>query len=135
MRYPWHATYHFRLFFSNNFDGNKHISFQDLYDPRGVIFQNVRFIFVGPMKGEWWISIYPWHVIYQFSVFFPNWNDGNHKNQLWALCGKIQPLLLHYPASFVPERPGATRICACFFCFFSFIFVFIILIKVKCQNC
>ena len=25
-------------FFSNNYDTNKHISFQDLYDPRGVIF-------------------------------------------------------------------------------------------------
>ena len=32
-------------FFSNNYNGNKYISFQDLHDPRGVIFQNFRLIF------------------------------------------------------------------------------------------
>ena len=51
------ACDHFRLFFSNNYDGNGYISFQDLHDLRGVIFQNVRLIFIGPMKGEWWILI------------------------------------------------------------------------------
>jgi len=35
----------FWAIFFNNYDGNKYISFQDLYDPRGVIFQNVRLIF------------------------------------------------------------------------------------------
>ena len=29
-------------FFSNNYDGNKYISFRDLHDPRGVMFQNFR---------------------------------------------------------------------------------------------
>ena len=44
-------------FFPNNFDGNKYISFWDLHDPRGGGFQNFRLIFIGPMKGEWWILI------------------------------------------------------------------------------
>ena len=44
-------------YFFNNYDGNKYISFQDLHDPRGVIFQNFRLIFIGPMKVEWWILI------------------------------------------------------------------------------
>ena len=44
-------------YFSNNIDGNKYISFQDLYDPRGVIFQNFRLTFIGPMKMELWIFI------------------------------------------------------------------------------
>ena len=42
-------------FFSNNYDGNKYISFQDLRDPRGVIFLIFRLIFIVPMKGEWWM--------------------------------------------------------------------------------
>ena len=57
LRYPWHATYYFGLFFSNNYDGKKHISFQDLHDPRGVIFPNFRLILIGPMEGKWWILI------------------------------------------------------------------------------
>ena len=57
MRYPWHATYHFGLFFSNNYDENKYISFQDLHVSRGVICQNFRLIFIGPMKEKWWILI------------------------------------------------------------------------------
>ena len=43
--------------FSNNYDGNNYISFQDLHYPRGVIFQKFQLIFIGPMKGEWWILI------------------------------------------------------------------------------
>ena len=30
--------HHFKLFFPNNYDGNKYISFQDLHDPRGANF-------------------------------------------------------------------------------------------------
>ena len=41
----------------NKYDGNEYISFQDIHDPRRVIFQNFRFIFIGPMKGEWWILV------------------------------------------------------------------------------
>ena len=48
-------TYHFRLFFSNNYNGNKYISLQDLHDPRGVIFQNFQLVLIGPMKVEWWM--------------------------------------------------------------------------------
>ena len=44
-------------FFPNNYDGNKFMSFQDLYDPSEVIFQHFRLIFIGPMKGEWWVLI------------------------------------------------------------------------------
>ena len=33
------------FFFYDNYDGNKYISFQDLHDPWGVIFQNFRLIF------------------------------------------------------------------------------------------
>ena len=64
MRYPWHATYHFGLFFCNNYDGNKYISFQDLHDPRGVIFQNFRLIFIGPMKGNvgYWYNHGMWYI-------------------------------------------------------------------------
>ena len=51
-------THHFRLFFSNNYDGNKYISFPDLYDPRGYFFQNFRLIFIGPMKGDWLFLIH-----------------------------------------------------------------------------
>ena len=39
----------FWAIFSNNYDGNKYILFQDLHDPRGVIFQNFRLIFIGPI--------------------------------------------------------------------------------------
>ena len=38
------------IFFSKNYDGNKYISFQGLHDPRGVIFQNIRLFFIGPMN-------------------------------------------------------------------------------------
>ena len=31
------ATHQWRVFFSNNYDGNENISFQDLHSPRGVI--------------------------------------------------------------------------------------------------
>ena len=54
------------------------------------------------MKGESWILIKPWHVIYQFSVFFLNKNDGNNENPFWALCGEIRLLVLNYPVTFVP---------------------------------
>ena len=47
----------FWVIFSNNYGGNKYISFQDFHDPRGVIFQIFRLIFIGRMKGEWWILI------------------------------------------------------------------------------
>ena len=42
----------FWAIFSNNYDGNKYISFQDHHDPRGVIFENVLLISIGPMKGK-----------------------------------------------------------------------------------
>ena len=45
--------------------------------------QNSQSIFMGPMKGDVVIDI-AWHVIYQFSVFFLNYNDGNNKNLFWA---------------------------------------------------
>ena len=45
----------FWAIFSDNYDGNKYISFQDLLDPRGVIVLNFRLqVIIGPMKGEWW---------------------------------------------------------------------------------
>jgi len=37
----------FQAVFFNNYDGNMYISFQDLHDSRGVMFQNVRSIFIG----------------------------------------------------------------------------------------
>ena len=40
-------------FFSNNYDGNKYISFQDLHAPRVVIFPNFRLICIGPMSGRY----------------------------------------------------------------------------------
>ena len=33
-----YTTYHFRLYLSNNFNGNKYILYQDLHGPRGGYF-------------------------------------------------------------------------------------------------
>ena len=52
-------------------------------------------------------------MIYQFSVFFLNLNDGTNENPFWASCGKIRPLVLNYPVTFCQDRPAAARRCAC----------------------
>ena len=75
-----------------------YISFQDLHDPSGVISKKCRLIFIGLMRGEGWMLIQPWHVIYQFSVFFL---DENNENPFWASCRKIRLLVLNYPVTFV----------------------------------
>ena len=59
-------------------------------------------------------------MIYQFSVFSLNQNDGNDKNRFWALCGKILPLVLKYPVSFVP---GSAR-CSSALCLFWLFSIF-----------
>ena len=52
---PWHATYHFRIFFSNNFDGNKYISFKDHHGPRGyfgpILDDRLKEKLLNPWKG------------------------------------------------------------------------------------
>ena len=50
----------------------KYISFQDLHDPRGVIFKNVRLIFIGPMKGSggYWYNHGMWYINLQNVVCF-----------------------------------------------------------------
>ena len=58
--------------------------------------------------------IQPWHVIYQFSVFFL---DENNENPFWASCRKIRLLVLNYPVTFVL---GLAR-CSSALCLFSFI--------------
>ena len=54
-------------------------------------------------------------MIYQFSVFFLNLHDENNGNPFWALCGKIRPLVLNYPISFVL---GSAR-CSSALCLFT----------------
>ena len=92
-----------------------YISFQDLHDPSGVISKKCRLIFIGLMRGEGWMLIQPWHVIYQFSVFFL---DENNENPFWASCRKIRLLVLNYPVTFVL---GLAR-CSSALCLFFFHF-------------
>ena len=52
--------------------------------------------------------------IYQFSVFFLNFNDENNEHPFWVSYEKIWPLVLNYPWLLCRDRPAAARRCACY---------------------
>ena len=64
------------------------------------------------MKEEWWILIYPWHVIYQFSVFFPNLTKTMKitKIHFGHFVGKYGPWYCISP-SFVPGSVRCSSEC------------------------
>ena len=89
LKYPWHATYNFRLFFSYNYDGKENLILGLPWSNRGN-FSTFSVNFDGTYERGLVIS-----------VFFPSQKKGNNKNQFWTLCGKIWPPLLNLPLSFV----------------------------------
>ena len=67
MKYPWHATYHFGVIFSNNYDGNKYFI---VHDPGGNCSKfSINFSRTYEM-GVVDIDITMACAIYQFSEFF-----------------------------------------------------------------
>ena len=108
-------TYHFRLFFSNNSNGNKYLSFQDLHDPRGVIFQNfsINFYILWKDSGGYWYNHGMWYI--NLVCFFSTKTMRMKKIHFRHRVRKYDPWSWITPWLLCRDRPTAARRCACFY--------------------
>ena len=81
---------------------------------REAIFYFLRSIFRGPMKANWWLLMWPWHVNNHFSVFFQTKMMGitniyfGYFERKYGSWSQITHYLM------CQDRSAAARCCACF---------------------
>ena len=120
LRYPWHATYHFRLFFPTIMLEISEFHFRTTMVQGGNFSNFGQFLWnLRKETGDYWYDYGMWPIILVY--FFPTKTMEMMKIHFKHYVRKYGPWYWICPWLLCRDRSAAARRCACFFVFVFFI--------------